>query len=190
MREQWFHGTCRKSFLYEWGHMTPEWAEPVTVVHPQSHPGRGERRGDEASIFTAKGCGRCLEPKRSLTEARGRCARGGHFQQALGRRHTQGGWQHQRHGGPPGTNPAVPARRGARGRQSEVRGPAGRVWARLLDEWHRCGGSHTACAQEAPITCSTRQWLEHPGSVVHSRGAQEAGLRLLITVGPWRESKQ
>lgn len=60
-------------------------------------------------IFTAKGRGRCLEPKRSLTEARGRCARRGHFQQALGRRHTQGGWQHQRHGGPPGTDPAVPA---------------------------------------------------------------------------------
>lgn len=46
--------------------MTPERAEPVTVTHPQSHPGRGERRGDEASIFTAKECGRCLEPERSL----------------------------------------------------------------------------------------------------------------------------
>lgn len=37
-------------------------------------------------------------------------ALGGHFQQALGRRHAQGRWQHQRHGGPPGTSPTVPAR--------------------------------------------------------------------------------
>lgn len=61
------------------------------------------------------------------------------------------------------------------GRQSEVRSPAGRVWARLVDEWHRCGGSRTGCAKAAPVTCSTRQWLEHPGSAVHSRGAQQAG---------------
>lgn len=33
-----------------------------------------------------------------------------------------------------------------RGRQSEVRSPAGRVWARLVDEWHRCSGSRTGCA--------------------------------------------
>lgn len=56
-----------------------------------------------------------------------------------------GRWQHQRHGGPLGTNPAVPVPPSGepRGRQSEVRSPAGQLWARLLDEWHRCGGSHT-----------------------------------------------
>lgn len=41
----------------------------------------------------------------------------------------------------PRTTPGEPG-----GRQSEVRSPAGRVWARLVDEWHRCGGSRTGCA--------------------------------------------
>lgn len=78
-----------------------------------------------------------------------------------------------------------------RGRQSEVRGPAGQSWARLLDERHRCGGSHTLVlpkkhpSRVAPISGKST----HEAWCI-AEGHREAGLRLLITVGPLREGKQ
>lgn len=109
----------------------------------------------------------------------------GRFQQAPGRRHTQGRWQHQRHGG----HRAPPSRGEPGGRQSEVRGPAGQSWARLLGEWHRCGGSHTLVlpkkhpSRVAPIS----------GKSTHEAwciaGAQEQG-PASVTVGPLREGKR
>lgn len=110
-------------------------------LFPQSNPrkaGKGKADKNNGALRPRKGA---AGPSWELG-AQG--CDGGHFQQALGRRHTQDRWQHQRQVGHRAPTKLSPRGHGeSRGRQSDVHGPAGQMWARLVGKWHRCGGSHT-----------------------------------------------
>lgn len=171
------------------------WTGPKTQTRPQSNGGGGSRvekiKKMKTSTELRKGVAGAgnqgghlwkgtVCARRALPAGTGAEARPGQMAAPETRRAT--GHQPNR----PRTTTGKP-----RGRQSEVRGPAGQLWARLLDERHRCGGSHTlVLPKKHPSRVAPISGKSTHGAWCIAEGHREAGLRLLITVGPLREGKQ
>lgn len=130
-RERRSRSTCRPLLCERTGVRAAGGTEDSTT-RPQSNwgwGGEGKKQMKTDGAVTAGGG--CWEPMRSLMEAQGLRWRGGASSRHWGRRHTQGGQQHQRRG-PPGTLAAPAAAQPAAGRSQGAAGwPVfGRVFGR------------------------------------------------------------